>query len=540
MTGFGFSDNSRQVFTYPFDGLEIRGGETILFFRSNRVSAVNLNPVNTTNKFFAWWWAPNQTPALQVRFFVNPGLDGDVQDQVWLLDANSNVVDSVSFGRSTRGRSFTYDPDTGDFGSLSVPGDCGGFRAAGNTNDIGSPGVTCGPVPVSIAQPPASQTVDGCGTATFSVLARGLPRPKFQWYRDGVCMTGEIAATLIIPGVQPSDAGDYHVRLSNGLTNLDSAPAHLSVSTNPLAPAILRGPVDVTAFPGQTGVFSVQARGFPCLEYQWSSNGVALAGETNQTLRVPVPVAAPLGSTEYCVTVSNSSGATNACAHLLVVQRPCLCFTEIMSVPNDELALGHFGWFELTNCGTNEVNLLGYRYRDGPNLNETSTITNDIVLRPGQSAVFVEFMSAAAFRGWWGAERLPPDLPIITWGGWGLSGQGNDVIHLWNPAATDPYDPLATGSHIIASNGFSQELDRFYDPTFGCVSGFLQDSVAWENGAFPAEVGGDIGSPGYIVSGRKRVFLKKLTRRRPTSPASSATSRTNSAAMPRTTMCSRT
>ena len=272
LSGFSFSDNNTSAkFPMPFNGLEIRAGESILFCRSNKP------PVDSRDAFLAWWGTANLPPGLPVRFFAYPGLDGEVEDQVWLFDEADNVVDMVSFSRSTIGRSFTYDAEAGAFGTPSVPGVCGAWRAALNPNDIGSPGLTCGPVPLSIVQQPASQTVDGCGVVTFIVITRGVPRPHYQWYHDGNEIMGATEPTLTLAEAQPAAAGAYRVHLDNGLTNLNSSVAVLTVSTKPVAPSILRGPVDISVFPGQIAVFSVQARGFPCLDYQWFVHDAELA-----------------------------------------------------------------------------------------------------------------------------------------------------------------------------------------------------------------------------------------------------------------------
>ena len=251
---------------------------------------------------------------------------------------------------------------------------------------------------------------------------------------------------------------------------------------------------------------SVEVRGFPCLQFQWQSNGVPIPGATSRTLAVAVAVGTPPSTNIYTVTASNALGSTNASARLAVVRRPCLQITELMSTPTNSALLGHFNWFELTNCDTNDVNLQGYRFRDAASLAVASTIANAVILKPGESAVFVEFMSADAFKRWWGAGNLPPGLQIVTWGGWGLSGQGNDVIHFWNPGATDSLDTVATASHLAAIPGWSEELESFCEESFGCAALYLRDSVAAENGAFRAVEGGDIGSPGYTANPPPRLL----------------------------------
>jgi len=154
----------------------------------------------------------------------------------------------------------------------------------------------------------------------------------------------------------------------------------------------------------------------------------------------------------------------------------------------------HADWFELTNRGTNAVNLLGYRFADRFTLDileDARVVSPSVIVRPGESAIFVERMNADEFRQWWGAERLPPELPIITYIGLGFSQELGDELYLWSPGAEDPFDYIASISFASATPGVS--LD-FTENTHG------KDSVPGKRGAFVAIECGDIGSPGYVTN----------------------------------------
>ncbi|MBL9210757.1 MAG: immunoglobulin domain-containing protein, partial [Opitutaceae bacterium] len=82
--------------------------------------------------------------------------------------------------------------------------------------------------PVFTAQP-AGQTVLAGATVTLSATATGSPTPAFRWRRNGVEIAGATNSTLVLPNVQPADAGDYTVVASNSAGSVTSAPATLTV-----------------------------------------------------------------------------------------------------------------------------------------------------------------------------------------------------------------------------------------------------------------------------------------------------------------------
>src|SRR6185369_14817316 len=98
----------------------------------------------------------------------------------------------------------------------------------------------------------------------------------------------------------------------------------------------------------------------------------------------------------------------------------------------------HFGWVELTNFGTNEIELLGWRFAEDYSFARAITITNSTRLRPRESVVIAERLDKARFGSWWGAKRLPEDFKLYTYGGFGLDNFGGAFL-LWNPAAMNPY-----------------------------------------------------------------------------------------------------
>jgi hypothetical protein len=62
-----------------------------------------------------------------------------------------------------------------------------------------------------IQEHPQSQEVPVGQAVVFSVVATGNSPLSFIWRKDGRRLTGQIDSMLVLPAVQPSDAGSYSV-----------------------------------------------------------------------------------------------------------------------------------------------------------------------------------------------------------------------------------------------------------------------------------------------------------------------------------------
>jgi hypothetical protein len=522
LSGFIFRDSNLPDGAQRIaEGVLIGRGESIVFVRREGNSTID-------KAAFCAWWGLATCP--QIQFFDGFGLS-NAGEELWLWDADRNLVDHVTFGeaRDNAGVTFAYDATTGRFGELSEMGVCGAWRAA-QCDDIGSPGrAPCGPVPLMIRAQPASQTVDAGMDATFGVQADGLPQPVLDWYSNGVHVvsgssssgyfptvvnfagsglawkTAAKVTDLVLPRVTPAGAGDYYAVLDNGLQRMTTAVARLSVNTNPAPPQIVSPPIEsrwpeiqgqpqtnLTVAPGQTAEFAVLVRGYPLPTHQWSwsSDGThfsELSGATNNTL--VIANAQPTNAGIYRVRVGNRWGVTNAFAGLTVKPKPRLRITEAMGWVNDP---AHPNWWELTNVGDEPEPLYGYRWDDSPgNIGAGPTITNLVTIQPGESVVFCNDRSPEGFVRSWGASNLPPNLKLIPYEANGLSEFG-DWIRIWNPTATKDHDFIDS----VVFSTFTMDTSFWFLPDDPC-SEFGIPSIVGQCGAFRAVEGGEVGSPGW-------------------------------------------
>ena len=485
LTGYKWNDNSGGLLAadpLPFQGLSIGPNESIIFMESNSVA------FTTPEQFRSCWNAP---ATLQVALYIGNGLSS-AGDGVRLWDNADQLVDLIDIGAAERGRSFTYDTATGVFGLLSSNGVAGAFKAI-TTDDLGSPGLTSGVVPPRILTQPASQKVNPGDTVILTVAAGGMPKPRFQWFYNDSVVVGAVTPSLIIIDVQSNKLGNYRVDVDNGVVSLTSSNAVLSLNPRPEPPSFVTSPKRRNAFLGQSLSLVSLATGTPQPTYQWYLGGVQLSGATNAIHGIPGATDADAG--EYVVVAANPLGSATNQAAVVVTRRPRLVITEILPAQSTNgAANGHSDWWELTNLDDFTVDLTGYRWDDSSaTLSAAITFTNEsLSIAPGESIVFVESMTKESFRSWWGEGNLRADLQIVPYRGAGLGlSTAGDAVNLWNSAATDDADTVASEVYSTASLG----LSFGYNPDTG-VFGDVSTSGLY--GGFGARESGDIGSPGYI------------------------------------------
>jgi hypothetical protein len=97
--------------------------------------------------------------------------------------------------------------------------------AAGST---GKCPVQDGIAPTIISQP-QSQTVAAGANVTFTVTATGTAPLSYQWRRNGTNVSGATSTSLTLSNVQPANAGNYSVRVTNAFGVATSSNAVLTV-----------------------------------------------------------------------------------------------------------------------------------------------------------------------------------------------------------------------------------------------------------------------------------------------------------------------
>jgi uncharacterized repeat protein (TIGR03806 family) len=145
----------------------------------------------------------------------------------------------------------------------------------------------------TITSQPTATSVSVGSSATFTVVAAGVPAPTYQWRKDGSPITGATSASYTINNAQLSHAGSYSVVVTNSASSVTSNSATLSVLTALPDPVVTTGH-NLTLHAGQGG------------SYQWQVSTNGGATWTNLTDNATFG-----GTTTNTLTITNATSSLN-------------------------------------------------------------------------------------------------------------------------------------------------------------------------------------------------------------------------------------
>ena len=202
----------------------------------------------------------------------------------------------------------------------------------GNNNAVSMVAVQA---PPAITSQPTNQVATAGGNANFYASASGTTPLNYQWTFGGAPLAGATGASLALANVQPAQAGNYAVIVTNGVGSVTSVVATLTVL---VPPAITLQPTNETVAVGASSVFQVGATGTSPLSYQWMFNGTPLNGASSSSLAQNNVQTNQAGN--YCVIVTNSAGSlTSAVVALTVLVPPSITLqpTNQTTVPGSNI-----------------------------------------------------------------------------------------------------------------------------------------------------------------------------------------------------------
>ena len=185
--------------------------------------------------------------------------------------------------------------------------------------------------PPTITSQPSSQAVFEGASESFSVGIASNAQVFYQWQfdngmfatnlADGGSVFGSASGTLTVNNTSSTNVGAYSVVVSNAAGAVVSSNAFLTIV--PWRPVLTLQPVNQTALPGETIVFTASAVGSQPLQYRWRGNGTNLSdsatifGAATSNLTLASVSTASTGT--YSVVVSNALGSVASTGAVLSV-----------------------------------------------------------------------------------------------------------------------------------------------------------------------------------------------------------------------------
>ena len=194
---------------------------------------------------------------------------------------------------------------------------------------------TSAPDPIKLfTQPKSFKGITG-NSYSLNVAVQGTGGSnQYQWYKDDTALTGETSSTLNFSALAESDAGDYTVVVSNGVSSVTSDTATVTVMPRL---QISAQPASLSLTEGESGELSVTASGYGTLSYQWFKNGSAITNATASSIRFDNISSNDAGS-YYVVVYDDNSSTMSSAANITVTTKPTQPVTKPTETATTEAA----------------------------------------------------------------------------------------------------------------------------------------------------------------------------------------------------------
>ena len=242
---------------------------------------------------------------------------------------------------------------------------------------------------------------------TLSITATGNGPFSYQWYRNGVLISGATGSSYSMVAASSDNGAVYTVSVANNGGSVTSAPFVLSVGVVGAPPTITTQPANQTATVGQPASFNVVAAGLSPLSYQWYENGVVISGATSSSYTTPATTLSQSGSS-FSVTVTNAIGQTVS-NQITMTVAPLSAMLAFIPVPAQT-----FGNAPVALSATSpSQGVVSYTVVSGP-----ATLSGNMVTLTGAGTVVLGATQAAA--GNYGPAtasttfQVAPEIPSLS------------------------------------------------------------------------------------------------------------------------------
>jgi len=170
--------------------------------------------------------------------------------------------------------------------------------------------------PFIITQPVSLKVLNG-EAAEFSFVASGDSPLSYQWFKNGIGITGANSATYPIPSVGTGDLGSYYASINNPVGSTVTTSVSLSLFQ---APVIVSQPQSLNLNVSGFGNLNVGVMGDAPLSYQWNKDGQIIQAATGEMYQITNAQISDSGN--YFVTVNNVAGSIQSNIAVITVNVP--------------------------------------------------------------------------------------------------------------------------------------------------------------------------------------------------------------------------
>jgi autotransporter passenger strand-loop-strand repeat protein len=292
--------------------------------------------------------------AVPVEYYPYAELIGDTLYPIYVGFTNPFTITANNQGPLVNGQTYTFEV------AITYAGNHTSAWSSPITVTVGN--TTAAP---TITTQPANQKVAPGQSATFTVVAGGVGL-TYQWQKlvgsswvnvsssNTSAFTGATTASFTITSAAASDAGKFHVVVSNAGGAIISNSARLTVKTT-IAPAITLNPVSQTVAAGDPVTFTAAASGTPAPTVQWQVSAAGgpftdLAGATSTTLSFAS--SASQDGNQYRAVFTNSAGSATTSAATLTVTSPLAAPVITTNPTSQTVAIGSTVTFTSSATGS--------------------------------------------------------------------------------------------------------------------------------------------------------------------------------------------
>ena len=347
----------------------------------------------------------------------------------------------------------------------------------------------------SITNQPASQVVIVGSNVTFTVGALGNPPLKYFWQFNGTNLVGNTNATLSIPNVQFTNAGNYSVIITDYVGTVTSvvtsSVATLTVNPPPVPPAANFTATPTNGFAPLQVVFTDTSSNLPT-SWAWDFDN---DGTTDSTAQNPTNTYATGGIYTVRLIASNLAGSsTNTkSAYINVLTVPPVA--DFSATPTDgvvpldvaftDASTGGspMSWaWDFGDAGTSTLQSPSHNYPTAGVYTVQLIVSNAGGVSTNTKPAYINLISA--LQAWSDQYGVPANSEDAD--GDGMSNT-NEFLAGFNPLAGDVYLhilEIARSNNDIYISYMGSDGDNSWSPGIASRTNILEYSPGTANGGY--------------------------------------------------------